>query len=88
MNHFYDVIDNLSMEEKEAVYEILSLEPGKIYPLDSISIDKLKLMSMAAKLSFEQKPLIEIVNKGGYQIVWGRKFPEALHDRIKSELNG
>jgi hypothetical protein len=88
MNHFYDVIDNLSMEEKEVVYEILSLEPGKMYPLDSISIDKLKLMSLAAKLSFEQKPLIEIVNKGGYQIVWGRKFPEALHDRIKSELNG
>jgi hypothetical protein len=87
MNHFYGVIENLSKEEKEAVYEILSLEPEKLHSLDNISIDKLQLMSLAAKLSFEQKPLIEIVNKGGYQIVWGRKFPEALHKRIKSELN-
>ncbi|MFW6120931.1 MAG: hypothetical protein ACOC80_08545 [Petrotogales bacterium] len=87
MNHFYSVIENLSTEEKNAVYEILSLEPGELHSLDNISIDKLQLMSLAAKLSFEQKPLIEIVNKGGYQIVWGRKFPEALHKRIKSELN-
>lgn len=88
MEHFYGVIDNLSTEEKNAVYEILSLEPGELHSLDNISIDKLQLMSLAAKLSFEQKPLIEIVNKGGYQIVWGRKFPEALLNRIKSELNG
>ncbi|MFO7882605.1 MAG: hypothetical protein R6U52_08730, partial [Kosmotogaceae bacterium] len=87
MNYFYGVIENLSKEEKEAVYEILSLEPGKLHSLDNISIDKLQLMSLAAKLSFEQKSLIEIVSKGGYQIVWGRKFPEALHKRIKSELN-
>ncbi|TYB96772.1 MAG: hypothetical protein FXF54_02840 [Kosmotoga sp.] len=88
MEHFYGVIDNLSTEERNAVYEILSLEPGELHSLDNISIDKLQLMSLAAKLSFEQKPLIEIVNKEGYQIVWGRKFPEALHNRIKSELNG
>jgi hypothetical protein len=78
----FDKISDLSIPLKGVFFRIVKLLPNQTYHIDSIGIEKLKLLKVMSNLSYMGIPLIKVTGNNSEFVSWGEDYPKELVDSI------
>jgi hypothetical protein len=78
----FDKIANFGIPQKAVFLKIVKLLPNQVYPIDSLNVDKLKLIRVMSALNYMGRALIKVSGMNSNNVSWGEGYPKPLIDAI------